>query len=327
MTDREAYKALLAGKPVWQISTAESRMFDPSVIPDATARGFVMEAGNPFPRGGGGKDMFGIEWEFDPAIGGSMVRPGKPLLLDANDWEDVLAWPDVDSWDWAGSAEKNRGFLTEEKFNIMPFFTGWYERLISFMDFESAVIAMIDDDQTDAVKALFDKLTDMYINIFEHVIEAYPLVDGFWIHDDWGGSQNTFFSPNTCAEMIVPYMKRVTDFLHSKGKHCDFHCCGNNYSQVPNMIAAGWDSWMPQAGVNDMAAIYDAFGDRLIIGVHYPWPGPDASEEEQLRAVRDFVDKFCDPHKPCLLDDRNQPNFTDLIRRELRKLSMERYAQ
>ena len=106
-------------------------MFNPSVIPDATARGFVMEAGNPFPKGGGGKDMFGVNWEYDPVIRGSTVRPGQPMLLDANDWEDVLVWPDVDNWNWADSAARNRTFLTEGKFNIMPFMTGWYERLVS----------------------------------------------------------------------------------------------------------------------------------------------------------------------------------------------------
>lgn len=325
MTDREAYKALLAKKPVWQITTAECRMFNPSVIPDATARGFVMEAGNPFPRGGGGKDMFGVEWEFDPVIRGSTVRPGTPMLLDANDWESVLIWPNVDSWDWRGSAEKNRGFLSEEKFNIMPFMTGWYERLISLMDFEGAAIAMIDEDQTEAVKAFFDKLTDTYIDILGRALEAFPLLDGFWIHDDWGSAQSTLLSPETCAEMIVPYMKRVTDFLHAHGKHCDFHSCGMNETMVPNMIAAGWDSWMPQT-INDIERIYNTYGDQLIISVTYPWPAPGTTEQEQLSALEDYMDKYCDPKKPSLLDDRNQPGFTELIRNELRKRSAEKFA-
>lgn len=325
MTDRNAYKALLEGKPVWQTSTAEVRMFYPSVIPDATARGFVMEAGNPFPRGGGGLDMFGVDWVFDPVIRGSTVRPGAPKLEDANDWEQDLVWPDVDSWAWEESAEKNRNFLTDEKFNVMPFMTGWYERLISLMDFEGAAIAMIDEDQIDAVKAFFDKLTDTYIKIMDRALEAFPLIDGFWVHDDWGSAQSTLLSPETCAEMIVPYMKRVTDFLHSKGKHCDFHSCGMNYTMVPNMIAAGWDSWMPQP-INDVEKIYTEYGDKLIISVSYPWPKPGASEEEQLAAVKDFVDKYCNPQKPCMLDDRSNPGFTDFIRKEVKRLSMEKFS-
>ena len=41
----------------------------------------------------GGPDMFGIEWEYVPVAGGSMVRPGTPLLEDANDWNQILKLP------------------------------------------------------------------------------------------------------------------------------------------------------------------------------------------------------------------------------------------
>ena len=63
-----------------------------------------------------------------------------------------------------------------------------------------------------------------------------------------------------------------------------------------------------------------------MISVTYPWPAPGASEEEQLAALEDYMEKFCDPKKPSLLDDRNQPGFTDFIREELRKRSAEKFA-
>jgi hypothetical protein len=37
--------------------------------------------------------MFGIEWEYIPAAGGSMVRPGKPFLEDANEWKEKVVGP------------------------------------------------------------------------------------------------------------------------------------------------------------------------------------------------------------------------------------------
>ena len=120
-------------------------------------------------------------------------------------------------------------------------------------------------------------------------------------------------------------MKRVTDFLHAHGKHCDFHSCGMNETMVPNMIAAGWDSWMPQT-INNIERIYQTYGDQLIIAVTYPWPAPCATEQEQLAAVEDYMEKFCNPHKPSLLDDRNQPGFTDFIRKTLREKSLEKFS-
>ena len=245
ITKRQAYKAMLARKPVWQISTAESRLFNPSVVPDSGARAFIIEAGCPYPTGHGGKDMFGIEWEYDKNAGGSTVRPGNPTLLDANEWTEKLTWPDIGAWDWSSSQEKNSAFLDDEKFNIMALQNGWFERLISLMDFSGAVLALIDDDQTDAVHAFFSKLTDTYIEILDRSLACFPQIDGFWIHDDWGGQANTFFSPDTCKTMIVPHMRRLTDYLHSMGKHCDFHSCGQLSLQVPNVIEAeiGRASW------------------------------------------------------------------------------------
>ena len=44
--------------------------------------------------------MFGVDWEYIPVAGGSMIRPGKPLLKDANEWYEKVKFPDIESWDW-----------------------------------------------------------------------------------------------------------------------------------------------------------------------------------------------------------------------------------
>jgi len=55
------------------------------------------------------------------------------------------------------SAKANNGtFLNGETFVLAWLINGfWFERLISFMGFEGAAEALIDEDQTDAVKAIF----------------------------------------------------------------------------------------------------------------------------------------------------------------------------
>jgi hypothetical protein len=93
VTPKEAYKAVYERKPVWQITGVEQTLFSPRVNPDNVARAFVFEADALPPGAGGGKDMFGIEWEYVPQVGGSMVRPGKPLLSDANEWYDKVSGP------------------------------------------------------------------------------------------------------------------------------------------------------------------------------------------------------------------------------------------
>jgi hypothetical protein len=86
-------------------------MFNPKIIPDNIARAFVIESFVLDRKDYGGKDMFGVEWEYVEVATGSMVKPGSPILKDANEWEDKLIFPDIDKWDWKGSAESNRSTL------------------------------------------------------------------------------------------------------------------------------------------------------------------------------------------------------------------------
>jgi hypothetical protein len=326
ITPKEAYIAAFKRHPVWQItSTTEMSMFAPKCNPDNIARGFVYDGTHAPPTGG--LDMFGIDWEYIPQVGGSMVRPGKPFIEDASELKDKVVWPDIEKWDWEGNAKANAGYLSDRSFNVCWFLNGWYERLISFMDFEGAVVAVFDEDTQDDVKAFFDKLTDLYIKIFDKYITYFPGIDGFCIHDDWGSQKETFFSPAVAEEMIVPYMKRVTDFLHSKGKYCELHSCGQLMKQVPNIIAAGWDSWHPQL-MNDTQKEYELYGDKMLIGVAPDTFDPaTTSEEEQRRMAREYADKFCQPGKPSLLNIYASSVLTPAYREELYKQSRINYGK
>ena len=329
VTPKEAYAGMLSGKPVWEPTTIETRLFCPKIIPDNIARAQVFD-GSPFNAltDGGGKDMFGVEWEYVAQVGGSMVRPGNPLLEDANEWREKLVWPDIDAWDWEGSAKfSNDAYVDCDKYVNVWFLNGWFERLISFMEFDGAIMAMVDEDQKDAVKELFDKLTDLYIRIFDKFITYFPKIDGFLIHDDWGSQRETFFSPAVCEEMIVPYMKRATDFIHSKGKTAELHSCGQILKQVPNMIAAGWDCWTPQP-MNDIRKIYELYGDKIVIAAMPDEFDPRTTSEEEQRAfARKFADEYCRPEKPTYTNFSAIPMLTPAFREELYIQSRKNYSK
>ena len=328
VTPKEAVCAMMRREPVWQITGIESKLFTPRLLPDNVARAFVFEE-EPFDflNDGGGKDMFGIEWEFVPSAFGSMVRPGNPTLDDSNEWPDKIVWPDIDSWDWEGSAKRNNdAFLASDSYNNCWFQTGWFERLVSMMDFEGALMALFDEDQKDATKELLGKISELYIRIFDKYITYFPKIDGFCIHDDWGSQKETFFAPAIAEEMIVPHMRKVTDFIHSKGKYCEFHSCGQILKQVPNMILAGWDSWVGQE-MNDTQKIYELYGDKIMIGVIPDRFDPDAtSEEEQRAAARAYADKYCRPDKPSTYNYSGGALLTRAFREELYIRSRENYS-
>lgn len=322
---KEAYIAAMKKEPIWQVTNVESQMINPRIIPDNIARALVIDA-TPLAREDfGGRDMFGVEWEYVEIATGSMVKPGSPLLSDANEWEEKVVFPDVDNWDWEGSGSSNESFIDHNRFVIPFFLTGFFERLVSFMDFDGAILALVDEDQKDAVTVLFEKLADTYSHIIDKMIQ-YHGIDGITIHDDWGSQRAPFFSPDLAMEMIVPAMKRLTDHIHARGLYADLHSCGHLEMMVPAMIEAGWDSWNPQV-MNDTHMLYDQYGDKIVIAVMPDPLKPDASEEEQRAAAAGFVDRFSRPGKASTINFYSIPTLTPAFREELYRLSRIKYSR
>ena len=258
---------------------------------DHVARAEVFDMGPPQTlEEKGGKDLFGVEWIFIPVAGGSMVKPGEPMLDDANDWPEIVKFPDIDKLDWESCCKLNAPLNESQRSMSVTFQNGMFERLISFMDFEGAVIALIDEDQQEAVHALFTKLSDMYIAMITKYMECLN-IDGVIFHDDWGSQRAPFFSIDVCREMIVPHIKKVSDFCHANGLWFQHHCCGKNELLVPAMIEMGVDMWYPQE-MNDIEMLHEKYGDKIIFGATPKIPAEDATDEEIEELAKEFVAKY-----------------------------------
>ena len=297
---RDAYRSIVVDhNPVWLPYGVETSFFSPSIIPDNIARGFVLES-KPWPVPyTKHADMFGINWVYVPVAGGSMEDPDyKHPLEDVNDWKEVIKFPDIYSWDWETSGRENYEFLKNNgKVNVFWFLNGMgFERLVSFMGFEEAAVALVDEDQADALHELLDALTDLHIRMIDCVAETYgDAIQAIDIHDDWGSQKSPFFSDEAAKEFFVPEWKRVTDHIKSKGMIADLHSCGHIEDHIQNIIDGGWQSWTPMA-MNDTQALAEKYGDKICIGVCADkWDPATATEEEQYEAGKKFAEKFCKP--------------------------------
>ena len=332
ITPRANWRSLFDGKnPLWMPMTSESQTFCPRVDPDNIARAFVFEAKpwpEPYDRY---KDMFGIEWVYVPVAGGSMEAPEcGHLFEDVNEWEEKIVWPDIDSWDWEASAELNKSLKDSGKANVMMWLNGMgFERLVSFMGFENAALALVDEDQADALHALLHKLTDLYIALVDKSVQYYG-VDGFSLHDDWGSQKSPFFSEEAGREFFLPEMKRYNDHIHSLGLFTDLHSCGHIEDRCGIFADAGFDSWTPMP-MNDTIALYEKYGDRIAIGVvnDEPFDPATATEEEQRAAARKFAERFTKPGKLGFFSGfYNAPGqMTPAFREELYKCTRKLYSR
>ena len=96
ITPKENILRLYEGKtPMWTpfpIGDLNSLMLD--CDPENRARGPETQ--------GERLDGWGVEWIFVDVVGGAMVKPGNPKVLDIEHWEDYVTPPDPDTWDWEG---------------------------------------------------------------------------------------------------------------------------------------------------------------------------------------------------------------------------------
>lgn len=305
ITPKENFERMLKEKdPLWQVTIFDYQYLFPKCIPDNPAKGNVSDEKLP-PEQLGGLDMFGIDWEYGVDIGGSTVRPGKPRLADANEWKEKIVFPTkevIDSWDWDDCK------ATAEKTLKGPYMwepvicTGYFERLISFMDFESSLIAMIDEDQQDAIHELFDKLSDLYIMIIDKYMEVFPgQIGAICLHDDWGHQRGLFLSPATIREMLVPHIRKVNDYAHSKGLYTECHSCGKVDQLVPCYIEAGFDMLECQPLI-DFDTVVPQYGDQITFHYAPEVPEPGASKEEYVAAARKLVDKVLELKYPVIME-------------------------
>jgi hypothetical protein len=291
ITPKENTFRFLKGEGLWAPCGADFVTLCPRIIPDNVARAFVIDA-QPIDNAteGGGPDMFGVEWEYVPQVGGSMVRPGSPLKVpDITQWEKYITFPDLDQYDWEGNAKVNAPYIGDGRITMIWILNGLFERLISFMEFENAALALIDDDEKEAVHRLFDKLCDFYDDYIARLHKYYN-ADAIYFHDDWGSQRAPFFSLNTVREMIVPYLKRVCDSAHKNNMFVDFHSCGKIEPLVPAMIEAGVDVWSGQP-MNDRLQVLKQYGDRIKLNFG-PTAMFGASEDQVVEETKKFLEVY-----------------------------------
>lgn len=275
ITPKENYARFVqkASCPMWTPGGSDIVQILPNMIPDNVARGMVADT-IPFDNisQAGGKDFFGVDWVYVPQARGSMVVPGNPKVPDIENWDKYVTIPDLDSLDWEGASKRLEPIYSTNRVNLTTVFTGLFERLISFLDFENAAVALIDEDQQAAVHRLFDKLCIFYDDLFFR-LRKYFKIDVISFHDDWGSQRAEFFSLGTCREMIVPYLKRVVQSAHNNGMFLDLHCCGANERLVPAMIEAGIDLWSGQ-NLNDWRSLAQTYEGKIIFHISWGYYDP-----------------------------------------------------
>ncbi|MCL5072252.1 MAG: uroporphyrinogen decarboxylase [Actinobacteria bacterium] len=141
--------------------------------------------------------------------------------------------------------------------------------------------------------ALLEKLTNYYTELMDIFLSSVgPYIQMVEMADDIGYQNNLLISPELYRGMILPYYRRLLDFVKSKTKAKIFHhSCGAVTKGAEILIDAGVDilnSLQPRATGMDTTYLKDKFGDRLSFhgGVDIQWIMPSGTTTDVENEVK-----------------------------------------
>ena len=144
--------------------------------------------------------------------------------------------------------------------------------------------------------SLLDKLSTYYIELMDAFLSVVvPLIQMVVMADDVAKKNTLFISPDLYREMILPYYKKLLDFVKSKTNAKIFHhSCGSVVKAADLLLEAGIDvlnSLQPRATGMDTTYLKDRFGSRMCfhggVDVQHVMPigNPKDVEDEVKRRI------------------------------------------
>ncbi len=133
---------------------------------------------------------------------------------------------------------------------------GFFENFNGVFGIENQLcyLAMYQDELAE----LYRKQSEWTIKFADHCIDLG--LDMIHISDDWGAQNSLMFSPKTWTELIYPNMKRVVDYVHSRGCLASLHSDGCISAVTDQLVDIGFDlvhPWQETAGMS-----YDTYLEK-----------------------------------------------------------------
>ena len=279
VTARENYLCVLQGKlpywmPVWLSDTQYC-------WPDVMQEHALWESDGP--------DWWGQQWVWEPTSHGLMPKPGSRVITDMARWEEQVTVPDFAQVDWESDAAIQTARYDPERCHLFHCATGVFERLHELMGMGEAMLAMYEEPE--AVHAFNEMMVGYKTHLLSLVFRYYAPIDFIIYGDDWGTQRAGFFSNEMFRTFLLPYTRRIWDYVHSCGKYVELHSCGLTQQYIEEMIEMGLDAWTPQP-INDLDWLTANYGDKLSLTVTVPGLEQARTEADVRRCVRRFVDDY-----------------------------------
>ena len=139
--------------------------------------------------------------------------------------------------------------------------TGPFERMHCLIGFEDALCAFYEDPEV--VEEFFAAMLEYKKAVVDCVAE-YIKPEIMIFDDDYGTSRATFMNPDMWREFFPQFWKPLVDYVHSKGIKFELHSCGYITPLVGDFVELGMDILQPIQTNNDLKAMKEQWGDKII---------------------------------------------------------------
>ena len=286
-------------------------------------------------RGTNSYDAWGtyIMFPEDAPAAVPYVTNENQVIKDVAEWRDYVKVPDLmakcqEGWEApmeiAAAVDHDKYITT----TIMG--TGIFEQLHMLMTFEDTLMNFLLEPE--AMHELIDAICEYRLTYMKLVVEhIHP--DMIISHDDWGSKNRLFMSPEVWREFFKEPYRRLYDYLHSQGVIVMHH--GDSYMEpiVEDMAEIGVDIWQGVLPTNNIKAISEKVGDRMLLmgGIDSVIDREDVTEEEIRKETRRACEEYGDlkgfwPGMTYGGPGTIYPEVENIVIDEINKYNMEKYG-
>ena len=192
---------------------------------------------------------------------------------------------------WETAIENEKAIDHDRYLTCVIMGTGIFEQLHMLMTFEDTLCNMLEEP--DDMEELIDAICEYRLTYMKLIVEhLHP--DLIISHDDWGSKTSLFMSPSTWRDLFKEPYRKLYSYLHENGVIVMHH--GDSFMEpiVEDMAEIGVDIWQGVLPTNNIQAISEKVGDRMLLmgGIDSVIDRADASEEEIRRETRRACEEY-----------------------------------
>ena len=152
----------------------------------------------------------------------------------------IETWDDFEQYPWPTVEERHYRPLAHataalpEGMKLLPHGPGGVlENVMWLMGYSPMCYAIAD--QPDLVRAMFDRVGELLLGIFD-TLAGHEGVGAVFLGDDMGFKTQTMISPEALRQWVFPWQRRLAEAVHAHGKPFLLHSCGNLESVMEDLI-------------------------------------------------------------------------------------------